>query len=1027
MTRKKALLITLTFLFAITAIRVGWIYVQLPPDHPVAVQGELDLRTWDFSANKAITLNGEWAYYPQVLLMDKEANRSSSHLVPAYVQTPGKLPDTSDILNDHALNSENEWTHYGSYRLRVKIDPVELESYGLYLPVIPTAYELFINGERLATSGQPATQLDQVSGGFTPSTAFFNTEEADLDIIIHVANHDRSAPSGIARSIKFGSQAALSYEVNFHRNMQWLVCFVLLFHAIYITVLLFMNRREQGLFIFLLLTLSVMLMTLVDDDRLLMQSLPFNYEWNVKVRMLAYMLCAMTMYQFTRVLLDRAFAKRFSRIVFAVFTILFITTLFIPEHYISFIPYQLFMLTPIAMAFTLVIRAVWQRQEDAIYFLLGIVIIAVNVIWGNINQFNILEMNYYPLDLIFAFIVFVSFWFKHYFRTAEQARQLAKRLQSEDRLKDDFLVNTSHELRNPLHGMLNIAQSIIEQDNDIDEPTRHKAKLIKTIGQHMSYLLNDLLDASRLKHNELQLQVQSLRIDNTVLGVFDMIRPMMAGKPIRLIHRIPDAFPNVLADETRLIQILFNLVHNAVKFTDEGHIAVEAKIINNKAYISVQDTGIGIEQHKQQQLFQPYFQSDRSITISSGIGLGLTVSKQLVELHGGKLTVKSVRGEGTTFTFSLNVDTKAAIVEDTKPVVQERLTTAYHDEIATAATAFHEHHERNPYVLVVDDDPINLTVLSNILEAEPFNVETVTSGQDALKLLDQREWDLIISDVMMPHMSGYELSRSIRERFTRAELPILLLTARNRPEDIEAGFLSGANDYVTKPTEAMALRARVHALTALKRTVAEKSRMEAAWLQAQIQPHFLFNTLNTIAALSNIDNEKMLELFEMFGKYLKASFDFKNLDRLVPLKHELELVRSYLYIETVRFEDRIKIVWDIDESCMDIDVPPLSIQPLVENAIRHGILKRPEGGQVTITINEDREGVKVCVKDNGVGMSEDVRLHLAAKPLYAGPGIGIINTDRRLKQLYGTGLHIESYPNEGTAISFSILKGTSFK
>src|SRR5690625_6872797 len=145
-----------------------------------------------------------------------------------------------------------------------------------------------------------------------------------------------------------------------------------------------------------------------------------------------------------------------------------------------------------------------------------------------------------------------------------------------------------------------------------------------------------------------------------------------------------------------------------------------------------------------------------------------------------------------------------------------------------------------------------------------YNVFTTSSGKKALELLQTEEFDLIISDVMMPHMSGYELTQKIREQFSISELPILLLTARNQLEDIHTGFLVGANDYITKPVEALELKARVEALTNLKQSVQEQLHMEAAWLQAQIKPHFLFNTLNSIASLSEVDPSKMVKLINEF-------------------------------------------------------------------------------------------------------------------------------------------------------------------
>jgi sensor histidine kinase YesM len=328
-------------------------------------------------------------------------------------------------------------------------------------------------------------------------------------------------------------------------------------------------------------------------------------------------------------------------------------------------------------------------------------------------------------------------------------------------------------------------------------------------------------------------------------------------------------------------------------------------------------------------------------------------------------------------------------------------------------------------VLAVDDDSVNLSVLVNILSPETYDVVTVTSGEEALAVLDRRDWDLVIADVMMPRMSGYELSRAIRERFSVSELPILLLTARSRPEDIEAGFRSGANDYVTKPVDALELRSRVRALTELKQSVRERLRMEGAWLQAQIQPHFLFNTLTAVAALSEIDTSRMRALLEAFSNYLRSSFDFQNAEQLVTLKHELGLVRSYLYIEKERFEDRLEVTWEVNEASF-LRIPPLTIQPLVENAVRHGIMKRSRGGGIRIRVVEYEEYAEISIKDNGVGIEADkLQRILDPRSATTEKGIGLLNTDRRLKQIYGKGLHIRSIPNDGTTVTFRVLRNNS--
>lgn len=202
----------------------------------------------------------------------------------------------------------------------------------------------------------------------------------------------------------------------------------------------------------------------------------------------------------------------------------------------------------------------------------------------------------------------------------------------------------------------------------------------------------------------------------------------------------------------------------------------------------------------------------------------------------------------------------------------------------------------------------------------------------------------------------------------------------------------------------------------------ERMHMEAALLQAQIKPHFIINTFNSIAALGRIDLDRMDDMIEELSTYIRLSIDSQNTDGLAPIERELDLVRSYLYIQEKRFGDRLKVSWEVDWEAQ-ANIPPLTIQPLVENAISHGILKRISGGTIRIVIRKEEGGVTVAIHDNGVGMSRDaVTGLLETNGRHKRPhgGIGLRNTDRRLKQAFGEGLAIESVPGEGTTVSFRV-------
>lgn len=1014
MTKRKVFITLTLFLVPLTLLRIGWLFIYNPPDHPKAVQGTLDLRNWDISSNRPISLDGEWEFYPNKFLLE-EANHNSLTQSPDYIDTPGNWK--SNIHNDQKTAEG-----YGSYRLRILVDPNKHQTYSLHLSNIQTSFELFVNGHSLEKSGHPASTKEQYTAWSAPSTATFSTEQSEIEIILHVANFDRPHDGGIINAIRFGSGASIGSEQSITISLQIMMVVILLLHAIYAGILYMIGYRQKSL-IFLSLSLFFgIFCILIDDSQILLTLLPLNYEWGVKIFFLSYIGTALFLLQCIRFLLHEFTAVKPFRWLTILNVIYVVFVLLSPVKYILLtVPLFYFLYFPTYLAMPVfAVKIALKSSKDASLLMLAASALTTNVFWGIVKNAGSIYMLYYPFDMIIALIALASFWFKRFIQTANQTKLFAKKLQMADKLKDDFLANTSHELRTPLHGMINIAQHVLDEEKpSLNKQNAQNLELLLTVGQRMSHTLNDLLDLSQLKEGRIHLEPNSIRVQSVASGVVDMLKFMTEGKSITLSMDIPDSFPRVIADEKRLVQILYNLVHNAIKFTYEGTISINAEIREGQAFIHVSDTGIGMDEELKNRAFQAYEQGETGTsTTIGGIGLGLSICQQIIKLHGGTLTVSSTPGLGSVFTFTLRLSDR----EDMDSVAMIEASEAYvaaSDSDKMPPSVEEIPGSDRPKILVVDDDTVNLKILGDILSTDQYDVVKVTNGKDALLKLDSIQWDLIIADVMMPQMSGYELTRLIRERYTLSELPILLLTARSQPEDINTGFMAGANDYVTKPVNAFELRPRVTALTDLKRSVGQQMRLEAAYLQAQIKPHFLFNTLNSITALSEIDLPKMNDLIEAFSSYLRISFDFWNSQQLVPIKHEFELVRSYLYIEKQRFENRLNFIWNVPPN-IHVMIPPLTIQPLVENAVRHGVLSLSRGGTVLVRVEKQDHYIEISVEDNGVGIKEDKLNQLLHLQDQEKRGIGLLNTDRRLKQLYGKGLKIWSQPNLGTKISFQI-------
>jgi two-component system sensor histidine kinase ChiS len=281
-----------------------------------------------------------------------------------------------------------------------------------------------------------------------------------------------------------------------------------------------------------------------------------------------------------------------------------------------------------------------------------------------------------------------------------------------------------------------------------------------------------------------------------------MSEPMITRGKVKLINNIPDNMPPVQGDENRLQQILYNLVGNAIKFTETGSIAVGAQLIDNMVEVFIRDTGIGIPEDKREVIFNSFEQLDLIVDREYiGTGLGLTITKKLVELHGGKIWVESVINKGSTFHFTLPAGDN---LSKTETYEKERIL-----QESTVRPTDTKSSKGEYNILVVDDEPVNQQVLVNHLLHERYNVDVVSNGPDALSAIYKKKYDLILLDVMMPSMSGFEVSKKIRESYLLSELPIIFVTAKDQIGDLVEGLSYGGNDYISKPFSGQELIARV--------------------------------------------------------------------------------------------------------------------------------------------------------------------------------------------------------------------------
>lgn len=445
-------------------------------------------------------------------------------------------------------------------------------------------------------------------------------------------------------------------------------------------------------------------------------------------------------------------------------------------------------------------------------------------------------------------------------REIEQEHLIVERLRQVDKLKDEFLANTSHELRTPLNGIIGIVESLMDGvTGELPPKTNHNLAMVLSSAKRLSNLVNDILDYAKIKESGISLNLKPVDLRALTHVILTLLEPMAREKGIRLENAVDNDIPPVNADENRLQQIMYNLVGNAVKFTQSGSVVVRASQEEDLVHIDVSDTGIGIPSDKLVNIFKSFEQVDgSSVRGQGGTGLGLAITKQLVEGHGGEIRVTSVPGQGSTFSFTLPASDERIFSEsfDRAPesLAKNDIESDNHiiDEYTLINVPAHAYH-----ILVVDDEPVNLQVLVNYLSLNQYQITRASDGLEAVeKIYEDDSFDLVICDVMMPRMNGYEVCKRIRKRYSPRRLPVILLTAKDQVSDMAAGFEAGANDYLTKPVTKDELIPRIEthlSLLAMHRDLksAKEAAKEGAFARetAQFATSILHNIGNVLTSV----------------------------------------------------------------------------------------------------------------------------------------------------------------------------------
>ena len=988
--------------------------------------GFLSLQDWDNKEHPVVELNGTWEIYPDELIVPNLNYDvfTKYQKIQEQITVPGEWNSVLEDGGPHGI---------GTYRLL--IDVPEEGTYGIKVNSIRNSSEIYINGKEVGGAGKPTKSKEDFIYGNRKYTVYGDSVNKQLEIVVLVANLTYYT-GGIVHPLKFGTAEVIKANHELTRLLEMLIISGYLIIGV-IHFFTFLQRKKYiyELF-FALFCISLGLYTSMLNEYLFFLIFPgFDAKEQTRLQLLLIHLVVLFFLLFLYHLFNRYAKKK----VVIVLSIVICTQIFIYStsnpvlmliKELDMPTRQLLIVSPLVICFAYIfivlIKAFLRKKADTEYLLLTVTtFMCYGLLLGLEFLFEI-EVKSMLSVLCLLMIFSLSLLMSHRYQTAfKSVEGLSEELLLYDRLKDEFLVKTSHELSTPLHGIINLSKSLVEGiEGPLKRQQQESVILIHNVGKRLANLVEDLLFVSNIKKGEIRTAASSLNINVVEEVLAEMNYLITPVQQVTLINNVATDLPLIYIDEQKLKQVFFNLVYNAIKYTNRGSISIDAEVIGGQMNISITDTGSGIDKEHLELIFSSFYQIESSRSgDSTGLGLGLSIVKSIIESFGGQIWVASKVGVGSRFTFTVPLATPQQIgevIEKQSEKETKQITFRGRNDVEQlqAATIVPTKMEGiKPYtILVVDDEPANLKVLINMIQSLEYDVIAASSGREALAIMKTKSIDLIIMDLMMPNMSGYELCQVVREEYGLVELPVIILTAARQLSDLVVSFQMGANDFLQKPVNLDELKARVESLLLMKKSAQDALNHELSFFYTQIKPHFLYNTLNTIIGLSYDDEEKTREALQHLAIYFRAKLDYRGEHLLTMLEDEIELVQSYLAIEQIRFGDRLTIEYDIDET-IEAYIPSMTIQPLVENAVQHGISKQKYGGTIQLVIEREFPNIKITIEDNGIGIPLEKQQELLNGK---NNRIGFTNPLKKLTLIKGATFQLDSVEGKGTKITIRL-------
>lgn len=831
MTKRNSVIIIIFFIVPLITVKISGKTIPFP----VASQGVIDLSIWDFDKDGEIPLYGEWEYYDKLLLepddfKDLHYLNKMTYMnmrVPTVKETNNGI--TTKILKAHG---------FGTFRLKMIIPDKKMAV--VFFSLNYAGHMIWFDDILIDTNGNMKDEnpLDNFYGRKMSPVP----EKEEVYITIQA--------NSIHRGMFIDTYDNMIEKYNAKTQTQLFLISVIVIMGLYhIGLFLFRIKDKSplyfGIFCFAIIiyqltsgydfNLSHMGLNKISEwININMGHVTRNAIWNFDIPFLI-----ISIFLFAREMDKTNVNKIITKIVIGANILIVIGGLetLIRQQYTFSNGFGIILINASVVISVICIviihvKAALKKINGANLMLIGISIIAITAINDVLNTSGIIYTGKYVAAGTFFFIFFQSIAIaKRFSHALNEVEKLSTKLISLNKLKDEFLANTSHELRTPINGIVGISQSLIDgAAGKQSKITNDNLQIIVSSGKRLASLINDILDLSKLKNKDLIIQKKEVDIEQICNIVLTVVEATTANTRIELINAIPETIPYVIGDENRIQQIIYNLLGNAVKFTKEGVVKISAVEKGDFIELCVEDTGIGIPREKLESIFVSFEQVDGKTSREyGGTGLGLSIAKNLVELHGGEIRVESEINKGSKFYFTLPnskhiIDRDHALERPKASDAPKALLVEpeeIHEEIMKVTAGKDSEKNAGINILAADDEQINIQVIKNLLKLQNYNIDTASNGIEALEKIKEKKYDIVLLDIMMPRMSGFDVCKALREKYSLYQMPIIMMTAKSQTRDMIVGFDVGANDYLIKPIEKNELIARIRTLITMKGAVSE--------------------------------------------------------------------------------------------------------------------------------------------------------------------------------------------------------------